>query len=40
MQWNKIPDTFEGEEIVEQVGLYVKTTNEDDYTHIKHIDVS
>ena len=39
MQWNKVPDTFDGEEICEQATVYAKSNTEEEYTLLKHIDV-
>lgn len=40
MQWNKVPDSFEEEEIVEKTNLYIKSADDDEFKIIKHIDVS
>lgn len=40
MRWNKVPDTFEEEDVVEQTMLYMKHTDEEEFSIIKHIDVS
>lgn len=40
VRWDKIPTDFEEEDIIEKVGLYIKTTSEDEYELIKQIDVS
>lgn len=39
VRWDKIPDTFEGEDIVEEIALYMKSTQEEDYEFIKRIKV-
>jgi len=38
MRWDKIPNQFTGEELVDIIGAYGKSTNEDDYNLIKRIE--
>jgi len=40
MRWNKIPVGFEEEDIIEQIGVFGKSTQEDEYKLIKQIRVS
>jgi hypothetical protein len=40
VRWDKIPERFEGEELVDKIGAYGKSTNEEDYRLIKNIEYS
>lgn len=40
MRWDKIPNTFEEEEILEKISVFGKTTDQENYNLIKRIDVS
>ena len=40
MRWDKIPDTFEGDDILEKIGVFGKTVDQENYNLIKRIDVS
>ena len=39
VRWDKIPELFEGEEIVEKIGVFGKSTSEDEYEFIERIEV-
>jgi hypothetical protein len=40
VRWDKIPKSFEGEELVNIIGAYGKSTQEDEYKLIKRIEYS
>lgn len=37
VRWDKIPDVFEGEEIVEEIGVFAKSTSEEEYDYLYRV---